>query len=84
MSIEHGHKLVVWSPFQNPSSKTSYGAPKRRNHHDVISSLQENIIFSETMLDRGEVTIKHYQETIIALPNFVFENCTQRPLAEMY
>ena len=28
-------------------------------HHDVISGLQENVIISETVHDRGEVTIEH-------------------------
>jgi len=29
-----------WSLFQNPSWKITWRAPWRRNHHDVISSLQ--------------------------------------------
>jgi len=38
-----------WSLFQNPSGKSAWSAPWRRNHDDVISGLQWNLVISETM-----------------------------------
>ena len=51
--------MNLGSPFQNLSTEILYGAPWRKNHHYVISGLQQNIIISETMHDRDEVTIEH-------------------------
>jgi len=38
-----------WSLFQNQSRKFAWSAPLRRNHDDVISDLQYNLVVSETM-----------------------------------
>ena len=32
---------------------------KRKQHHDVISGLQENVIISETVHDENKVNIEH-------------------------
>jgi len=38
-----------WSLFQNPSWKIAWSTPWRRNHYDVMSGWQYNIVISETM-----------------------------------
>ena len=69
-----------WSPFQNLSWKIPCGAPQRRYHHDVISGLQENLIISDTMHDRGEVTKEHKQEVMVTLSETVIKNSVRCPL----
>jgi len=39
----------------------SWIVPKRRNHDDVISSLQQNLVISETMYPRWKVNMEHYE-----------------------
>ena len=73
---------IPWSPFQNPSLKTAYSAPQRIQHYDDSSSLQENIIISETVHDGDESSVDQFQENVVTLSNSVIENCMQRPLAE--
>jgi len=41
-----------WSLSQKPSWKIAWSAPLRRNHDDVISALQLNLIISETVHPR--------------------------------
>jgi len=38
----------------------------RRNHDDVISGLQFNLVISETMHPRKKVTMERYQEVMVA------------------
>jgi len=50
-----------WSLFQNPSWKIAWSAPLRRNHDNVISGWQWNLVISETMHPRWKVTEEHSQ-----------------------
>jgi len=56
------HKKLLWitirksySLFQKPSWKIAWSAPRRRNHDDVISGLQWNLVISETMHRRKKL-----------------------------
>ena len=60
VTIEHKKELVV--NFSGTIVKLCVRRPLPEIsplHHDVISGLQENMIISETMHDRGEVTVEH-------------------------
>jgi len=46
-------------------------APWQRNHGDVISGLQYNLVISETMHPRYIVFIERHQEVIVALSEIV-------------
>ena len=45
--------------FSGTVLKKLYGATKWRYYHDGLSGLQGNLIISETMHNRGEVTTVH-------------------------
>ena len=66
--------INVESLFQNSPQKTRHGTP-RRYYHDVISGLQENVIISETVHDKGKVTIEHLKEVGVVHSESVIENC---------
>jgi len=68
--------------FRISSWKIAWSAPRRRNHDDVISSLQYNIVISENMPPRQKVTMERYQEVMVALPESVIKNRLKLPLAE--
>jgi len=70
-----------WSLFQNPSRKITWSAPLRRNHDDVISGWQWNLVISETMHPRWKVTEESYQEVMVALSESIMKNRVKRPLA---
>ena len=45
--------------------------------------MQENIIISETMIDRCEITLEHKQEVMFTLSETVMENSVWSALAEI-
>ena len=54
----------------------------------MISGLQENItseenFTSETVHDRGEITLEHKWEVMVTLSETAMENSVRRPLAEI-
>jgi len=71
-----------WSLFQNPSWKIACSALYRRNHDDVISGYQLNLVISETMNPSWKVTTEHYEEVMVALSESVMKIRLKRPLAE--
>jgi len=71
-----------WSLFQNPSWKIVWSAPWRRNHDDVLSALQWNLIISETINPRWNVTMERYEEVMVTLSKSVMKNCLKRFLVD--
>ena len=57
LTIEHKQEVMV--TFSETVMVENVVRRYRRYQYHVISGLQENIIISETMHDRREVTIKH-------------------------
>ena len=52
--------------IQNSSLETAYSAPLRIQHHDVCSSLQENIIISETVHVADEISVYQFKENVVS------------------
>ena len=57
MSIEQNYKFGV--TLSESVIENFVRCPLAENHQDFTSGLQENIIISEAMHERGEVSIEH-------------------------
>jgi len=56
----------VMVALSEPVIKRTCCASWRRNHAEVISGLQKNLVISETMHPRQKVTVEHFYEVLVA------------------
>jgi len=59
-----------------------FDSPPGRNHDNVISGLQYNLVISVTMHPRRKVIEERYQEVMVALSESVMKNRLKHPLEE--
>jgi len=82
LTVARDHYQEVMVALSESVMKSSLSAPWQRNHDDVISGLQWNLVISETMHPRRNVDMERYQEVMVARSESVMKIRRKPPLAE--